>query len=93
MTARLASFVALMRGEFTQQAEAAALFLPDRAVPAPGAKSVHPDLAGACRPLRLQGGPAFIAIAGELARFSREAGGFFRGVDLEQRRASWGATR
>lgn len=59
MTARLASFVALMWGELTQQAEAAALFLPDRAVPAPGAKLVDPDLAGALPAIAAAGWAGF----------------------------------
>lgn len=93
ITARLASFIELMRRELAQQAEAAALFLPDGAIPAAGAKLANPDLARTLQAIADAGWAGFYrgAVAEELARFSREAGGFFREADLEQQMASWGA--
>jgi gamma-glutamyltranspeptidase/glutathione hydrolase len=93
VTARLASFIALMRGELAQQADAAALLLPGGAIPAAGAKLANPNLARTLQAIADAGWAGFYrgAVAEELARFSREAGGFFREDDLEQQRASWGA--
>jgi len=93
VTARLANFIALMRGELAQQAEAAVLFLPGGAIPAPGAKLANPDLAGTLQAIADSGWAGFYrgTVAEELARFSCETGGFFRGVDLEQQTASWGS--
>ncbi|MBR0829950.1 gamma-glutamyltransferase [Bradyrhizobium manausense] len=93
VTARLASFIDLMRGELARQAEAAALFLPGGETPAPGAKLANPDLARTLQAIADAGWAGFYrgAVAEELARFAREAGGFFRDVDLEQQTASWGA--
>lgn len=93
MTARLASFIELMRGELALQAESAALFLPGGAIPAAGAKLANHDLARTLQTIADAGWAGFYrgAIAEELARFSREAGGFFREDDLAQQLANWGA--
>jgi gamma-glutamyltranspeptidase/glutathione hydrolase len=93
VTARLASFIELMRGELGQQAEAAALFLPGGAIPAPGAKLANPNLARTLQAIAGSSWAGFYrgAVGEELARFSRETGGFFGGVDLEKQTASWDA--
>lgn len=93
VTARLASFIELMHRELAQQDEAAALFLPNGAIPAPGAKLANPDLARTLQAIADAGWAGFYrgAVAEELVRFSREAGGFFREADLDQQTANWGA--
>jgi gamma-glutamyltranspeptidase len=93
VTARLASFIELMRGELEQQAEAAALFLPGGLIPEPGAKLSNPDLAATLQAVADAGWAGFYrgSVAKELARFSREAGGFFQVADFENQTASWGS--
>jgi gamma-glutamyltranspeptidase/glutathione hydrolase len=93
VTARLASFIALMQDELAQQAKAAALFLPGGAIPATGAKLTNRDLVHTLQAIADAGWAGFYqgAVAEELARFSRQAGGFLREGDLEQQKASWGA--
>ena len=92
VTARLASFIALMRDELAKQAEAAALFLSGGTVPEAGAKLVNPDLARTLQAVADGGTDGFYGgrVGAELARFSREAGGFFASGDLERQAASWG---
>ncbi|MCG2626185.1 gamma-glutamyltransferase [Bradyrhizobium sp. WYCCWR 13023] len=93
VTARLASFIDLMRNELAGQAEAAALFLRNGVAPAPGAKLINPDLASTLQTIADAGWAGFYrgAVADELARFSCEAGGFFRENDLARQTAIWGA--
>lgn len=93
VTGRLASFIELMQGELAQQAEAAALFLPDGAILAAGTKLANPDLARTLQAIADAGWGGFYrgAVAEELSRFSRQMGGFFREDDLAQQIASWGA--
>lgn len=93
VTARLASFIDLMKGELVRQAEAAALFLRNGAIPTAGAKLANPDLARTLQAIADAGWDGFYrgAVAEELARFSRQMGGFFREDDLAQQIASWGA--
>ncbi|MBR0843155.1 gamma-glutamyltransferase [Bradyrhizobium liaoningense] len=93
VTERLAGFIELMRGGLAQQAEAAALFLSGGVVPAPRAKLANPDLAGTLHAIAESGWAGFYrgAVAQELARFARDAGGFFQDADLEKQTASWGS--
>jgi len=93
LTARLASFIALIKGELARQAEAAALFMPGGAIPSAGARLTNPDLARTLQAIADAGWAGFYrgAVAEELAHFSREAGGYFRETDLAQQTASWGA--
>lgn len=93
VTARLASFIELMRGELAHQAEAAALFLPGGAIPTAGAKLANPDLARTLQAIADAGWAGFYrgTVAEELVRFSRQAGGFFGESDLERQTANWGA--
>ena len=90
VTARLASFIELMRSDLLQQAEAAALFLPGGVIPAPGAKLANPGLAATLQAIADAGWAGFYrgSVAEELARFSREAGGFFQHADFEKQTAS-----
>lgn len=92
VTARLVSFIELMRDELGRQPEAAALLLPGGAVPAAGATLANPDLARTLRAIADAGWDGFYRgpVADELTRFSREAGGFFGDGDLARQRASWG---
>ncbi|MGY4617684.1 gamma-glutamyltranspeptidase [Bradyrhizobium sp. USDA 4472] len=92
VTARLASFIAMMRDELAKQAEAAALFLQGGEVPEAGAKLVNPDLARTLQAVADRGRDGFYGgrVGEELARFSREAGGFFASADLERQAATWG---
>lgn len=93
VTERLAGFIELMRSELAQQTEAATLFLPGGVFPAPRAKLANPDLAGTLHAIADSGWAGFYrgAVAQELARFVREAGGFFQDADLEKQTASWGS--
>lgn len=93
VTARLASFIALMRGELAQQAEAATLLMPGGAIPAAGAKLANPGLARTLQAIADAGWAGFYrgAVAEELVRFSYEAGGFFGEGDLARQTANWGA--
>ncbi len=93
VTARLASFIELMRSDLLQQAEAAALFLPGGVIPAPGAKLANPGLAATLQAIADAGWAGFYrgSVADELARFAREEGGFFQIADLEKQTASWGS--
>jgi gamma-glutamyltranspeptidase len=93
VTARLASFVEMMREDLARQPEAAAMFLPGGAVPAAGTTLRHPDLAATLRAIAGEGWSGFYAgpVAAEMDRFSRDAGGFFRLADFGRQTASWGA--
>ncbi|WP_315804990.1 gamma-glutamyltransferase [Bradyrhizobium sp. SZCCHNS3002] len=92
VTARLASFIELMRDELCRQPEAAALFMPGGAIPAAGARLANPDLARTLRAIADAGWAGFYGgpVADELTRVSREAGGFFGDSDLARQRAGWG---
>ncbi len=93
VTARLSSFIEMMRHELAQSPEAAALFLPAGGVPPPGARLGNPDLANTLQLVADHGWSGFYEgpVAAEMARFSRAAGGFFGLADLEKQRAAWGA--
>jgi len=93
VTARLASFIELMRSELAHQPEAAALFLRNGAIPTAGAKLTNPDLAQTLQAIADAGWAGFYrgAVAEELARFSLHMGGFFQEDDLAHQIASWGA--
>jgi gamma-glutamyltranspeptidase len=93
VTARLAAFIEMMREDLARQREAAAMFLPDGAVSAPGATLRHPDLAATLRAIASEGWSGFYAgpVAAEMDRFSSSASGFFRLADFARQTASWGA--
>lgn len=91
VTARLASFIGMMREDLLRQHEAAAIFLPDGTVPAPGATLRNPDLAATLRMIASGGWSGFYEgpVAAEIDRFSKDAGGFFGLADLAKQTASW----
>ncbi|WP_036048977.1 gamma-glutamyltransferase [Bradyrhizobium sp. Tv2a-2] len=93
VTARLASFIEMMREDLARQHEAAAIFLPEGAVPALGTTLGNPDLAATLRAIAGERWSGFYMgdIAAEMDRFSQAAGGFFRRSDFEKQTASWGA--
>ncbi len=93
VTARLADFITMMRADLLRQREAAAIFLPDGAVPAPGTTLRNPDLAATLRLIAREGWSGFYEgpVAAEMAGFSEQAGGLFRRTDFAKQTASWGA--
>lgn len=93
VTERLASFVAMMRDDLVQNHEAAALFFPDGAAAAPGAKLSNPNLAKTLEAIADRGWSGFYEgpVAVEMDRFSREQDGLFRSDDFAAQKAAWGA--
>jgi gamma-glutamyltranspeptidase len=92
VTARLSSFIAMMRNDLTGQREAADIFLPGGNVPGPNGKLRNPDLAATLEEIAGHGWSGFYEgrVAAEMARFAREAGGFFQAADFASQKASWG---
>ncbi len=92
VTARLAGWIDETRSELAAQPEAAAIFLPGGAPPAPGAKLTNPDLARSLKAIGDGGWAGFYEgeTAKELARFSQDHGGFFTAEDLAAQQARWG---
>lgn len=93
VTTRLAGFVALMRDDLARQSEAASLFLAAGDPPQAGSKLQNPALADTLQAIADGGWHGFYGgpVAAEMARFSQEAGGFFREADFERQKAAWGA--
>ncbi len=79
VTARLASFIEMMREELLAQREAAMLFFPDGSAPRPGARLTNRNLARTLQAIAEQGWSGFYEgpVAAEMARFSQGTGGFF----------------
>lgn len=94
VTERLAGCIALMREEFANQHEAAALFLAEGEPPRSGSKLNNPALAGTLQAIAEDGWSGFYegTVAEEMARWSQEAGGFFHRQDFTAQRAVWGAS-
>jgi gamma-glutamyltranspeptidase len=92
VTARLSSFITMMRDDLAGQREAANIFLPDGSVPAPNSKIRNPDLAATLQAIADCGWSGFYedSVAAELARFAQQAGGFFQAADFANQKASWG---
>jgi gamma-glutamyltranspeptidase len=92
VTARLSSFIAMIHDDLAKQSEAAGIFLPGRKVPAAGSKISNPDLAATLQAIADRGWSGFYegAVAAEMARFARDAGGFFAAGDFANQKASWG---
>src|SRR5262249_13333971 len=59
VTARLSSFIAMMRDDIARQREAARIFLPDGDVPSPNSKLRNPDLAVTLEAIADRGWPGF----------------------------------
>jgi gamma-glutamyltranspeptidase len=92
VTARLAAFIDMMRDDLLKRPETAALLLPNGAVPRAGTKLANPHLANTLQAIAERGRAGFYEgpVAAEMARFSREQGGFFEPGDLAQQDATWG---
>ena len=91
VTARLASFIAMMRKELAGQREAAAIFLPEDAVPGTGARLTNKHLARTLEALADGGWAGFYQgpVAKQMARFARTHGGFFSLADFTRQKATW----
>jgi gamma-glutamyltranspeptidase len=91
VTARLSSFIAMMRDDLVRQREAARIFLPDGDVPAANSKIRNPDLAATLAAIADRGWSGFYEgrVADEMARFAREADGFFEASDFANQKANW----
>ncbi|NOJ48686.1 gamma-glutamyltransferase family protein [Bradyrhizobium sp. WSM 1744] len=92
VTDRLAGFVEIMREDLLSDRESAALFFPQGAAAAPGAKLVNPNLARTFQSIADDGWQGFYEgpVAAEMARFSEEAGGLLRLADFSRQKAIWG---
>ena len=92
VTGRLAAWTAATADVLGGSPEAAAIFLPGGRPPRPGQRLRNPDLALTLERIGASGRGGFYEgpTARELARFSREEGGFFTERDLAQQRARWG---
>ena len=89
---RLAGWIAATQADLAAHPESAALFLP-RGVPIPaGGTLANPDLARTLSALADGGRAGFYEgeVAREMARYSRERGGFFDARDLAAQAAFWG---
>lgn len=91
VTARLARWIGETASELAKHPESAALFLHGGQAPSAGAKIVNHDLGRTLEAVAASGWSGFYKgeVAGELARFSAERGGFFRESDLAAQRARW----
>jgi len=92
VTARLSSFIAMMREDLLAQREAAALFFPGGSAPRPGAKLTNANLARTLQAVADQAWSGFYEgpVAAEMARFSEAAGGIFRLADFARQTSAWG---
>jgi len=91
-TARLASWTGKTAAVLAESPEAAAIFLPGGNPPRAGQRLRNPDLALTLDRIGGLGREGFYEgeTGRELARFSREHGGFFAERDLAEQRARWG---
>ena len=91
VTARLSSFIAMMRDDLARQREAAGIFLLDGNVPAAGSRIRNRDLAATLAAIADRGWSGFYegTVADEMARFAQEAGGFFTSADFARQKAGW----
>jgi len=93
VTARLSSFIAMMREDLAADREAAAIFLGAGDIPRPGSRLTNLDLARTLEAIAASGWAGFYdgEVAAEMGRFAREQGGFFQPEDFSRQRAAWGA--
>lgn len=92
VTQRLAGWIEATAAELRASEEAAAIFLPGARVPRTGERLRNPDLANTLRAIAAHGRAGFYegTVGAELARFSKDKGGFFTAQDLAAQRARWG---
>ena len=93
VTARLASFVEMVRDDLARQSEAAEIFLPGGTAPPPGTRLGNPDLARTLEAIGDHGWSGFYEgpVAAEMLRFSHAEDGFFGPDDFAAQKATWGA--
>ena len=89
---RLAGWIEASAPDLAPHPESAAIFLPQGRAPRAGSKLVNPDLSRTLTALAEGGRAGFYEgeVARELARFSKERGGFFNAADLGSQTARWG---
>ena len=92
VTARVAGFIELAAADLAPHAETTAIFMPRGEVPRAGSLLTNPGLARTLEAIASHGRAGFYEgdVAHELARFSREQGGFFSEADLAAQTARWG---
>jgi gamma-glutamyltranspeptidase len=92
VTARLSGWISQTAAELAQHPESAALFLPQGQAPRAGTLIKNPDLARTLEAVAANGRAGFYGgeVAAELARFSKDRGGFFGAADLAMQDARWG---
>jgi gamma-glutamyltranspeptidase len=92
VTARLAAFIQMMRDELRKHPETATLLLPGGEAPLAGTKLANPNLANTLQAIAERGRAGFYEgpVGAEMARFSRDQGGFFGLDDLPRQDATWG---
>jgi len=92
VTERLAGWIGETVAELAAQPHAAAIFLPQGKAPTAGSRLRNPDLARTLTALAEGGHAGFYEgdVGREMARFSREQGGFFDAADLKAQQARWG---
>jgi gamma-glutamyltranspeptidase len=92
VTERLADWTKGASEVLKNNAEAAAIFLPDGAPPRAGQRLRNPDLALTLEKIAAEGRAGFYEgeTAQEIARYSRMHGGFHTEQDLARQRAQWG---
>lgn len=89
---RLAQWIRGAEADLAPHAESAAIFLPGGHAPQAGSLLTNPDLARTIEALAQGGLAGFYGgdVAQEMARFSRQQGGFFAAADLAGQTARWG---
>jgi gamma-glutamyltranspeptidase len=92
VTARLSSFIAMIRNDLVADGEAAAIFLANGDIPRPGSRLTNVNLARTLETIAAGGWAGFYdgEVAAEMGRFAREQGGFFQPEDFSRQRALWG---
>ena len=92
VTERLAGWIESVAADLNPHAETMAIFMPGGKVPRAGSKLTNPNLARTLTALAEGGHAGFYdgPVAQELARFSKEKGGFFTAADLKAQSARWG---
>jgi gamma-glutamyltranspeptidase/glutathione hydrolase len=92
VTERLAGWIEATQAELAPHPESAAIFLPQGNPPRARARLRNPDLARTLNALAEGGHAGFYEgdVGRELARFSKQQGGFFTAHDLATQSARWG---